>query len=146
MLIAAIGQEHILSFVKTYQLEDTLPQLAQPDLKAYKTFNSFFYRGLKPDARPVASPDDPNVVVSAADCRLTVWEDVKAAEEVWIKSRKFSVEHLVHDQSFMNNPAYEDGVSLAIFRLAPQDYHRWHSPVAATLGKRWSISGALYSA
>ena len=35
----------------------------------YKSFNDFFYRKLKPEARPIASPADPSVVVSAADCR-----------------------------------------------------------------------------
>lgn len=35
----------------------------------YKCFNDFFYRKLKPAARPISAPDDPNVVVSAADCR-----------------------------------------------------------------------------
>ncbi|KAL7008066.1 hypothetical protein EMMF5_002248 [Cystobasidiomycetes sp. EMM_F5] len=104
--------EHIVSFVQTYGLEDSLSQLAQPDLKAYKTFNSFFYRALKPDARPVAGAGDPNILVSAADCRLTVWEDVSAATQVWIKGRQFSVQHLVHDDTFMSNPAYADGCSL----------------------------------
>lgn len=35
----------------------------------YKCFNDFFYRKLKPTARPIAAADDPGVVVSAADCR-----------------------------------------------------------------------------
>ncbi len=36
---------------------------------AYKCFNDFFYRKLKPEARPIALPTDSSVVVSAADCR-----------------------------------------------------------------------------
>lgn len=60
-------QEHIVEFVKTYNLEDSLDQLLEPDLHKYKTFNQFFSRQLKPDARPPAG--DENTVVSAADCR-----------------------------------------------------------------------------
>lgn len=61
--------EHITEFVKTYNLEITLHELEEPDLRKYKTFNAFFARNLKPNARPADSPDDPRVVVSAADCR-----------------------------------------------------------------------------
>jgi hypothetical protein len=32
-----------------------------------ETFNDFFYRKLKPGARPVADPDDPTTLVSCAD-------------------------------------------------------------------------------
>jgi len=77
--------EHILSFIKTYELEKTLDQLLKPDPKDYKTFNEFFSRRLKPDARPPASPDDDAVVCSAADCRLVVYEDLQSAQSIWIK-------------------------------------------------------------
>lgn len=35
-----------------------------------ENFNEFFYRKLKPDARPVAGPDNPNILVSPADVSL----------------------------------------------------------------------------
>jgi phosphatidylserine decarboxylase len=34
---------------------------------------------------------------------------------------------------------------IAIFRLAPQDYHRFHSPVDCTVGKSKDIVGNLYT-
>ena len=34
---------------------------------------------------------------------------------------------------------------IAIFRLAPQDYHRFHAPVAAIVGDRKDITGNLYT-
>ena len=46
------------------------PQEAlDPDPASYKCFNDFFVRRLKPSARPIAAPDNPDVIVSAADCR-----------------------------------------------------------------------------
>jgi phosphatidylserine decarboxylase len=89
-------------------------------LKAYKTFNQFFARQLKPDARPPANPQDPSVVVSSADCRLTVFEDVTTATQIWIKGREFTIPKLLHDDHIEQNPAYASGFALAIFRLAPQ--------------------------
>lgn len=80
---------HIEHFVATYHIDTA--SLLEPDLTQYRTFNEFFYRRLKPDARRPASPDDPDVVSSAADCRLTVFETVDAAKEFWIKVRLLSL-------------------------------------------------------
>jgi len=44
-------------FIKTYKLE--LSELLQPDITQYKTFNDFFSRKLKPDARPIHEVQDP---------------------------------------------------------------------------------------
>jgi len=137
--------EHIQAFVKTYRLESSLAELAEPDLSKYKTFNSFFYRALAPGARPAAQPEDPRVVVSSADCRLTVWEDVDTAKEFWIKGRNFTVPHLLQDETLSSHSLFANGCSLAIFRLAPADYHRWHSPLAGTYGVTKAIPGALFT-
>lgn len=37
------------------------------------------------------------------------------------------------------------GGALAIFRLAPQDYHRFHSPVEGRIGAMTVISGEYYT-
>lgn len=41
--------------------------LTEPYRIAVANFNEFFYRKLKPDARPVAEPNNPNILVSPAD-------------------------------------------------------------------------------
>jgi phosphatidylserine decarboxylase len=41
----------------------------EPNPAAYSCFNEFFYRRIRPAARPIAAAGDPGVVVSAADCR-----------------------------------------------------------------------------
>ena len=68
-----------------------------PSLSAYKTFNAFFYRKLKPEARPIAAPADPRVLVSAADCRLMVYGSVGDATRCWIKGKRFSLAGLLAD-------------------------------------------------
>ena len=84
-------------------------------IESFKTFNEFFYRKLKRDARPVADPDDPGRLVSCADCRMMAFETVHEATKLWIKGREFTVGRLL-------GPNYKDvaqrfeGGGLGIFR------------------------------
>ena len=45
------------------------------------------------------------------------------ATKIWIKGRDFSLSKLL-GEGFKAKAASYEGGSLAIFRLAPQDYHR----------------------
>ncbi|KAL4078811.1 phosphatidylserine decarboxylase-domain-containing protein [Scleroderma yunnanense] len=136
--------ENIPSFIKTYNIQ--LDELLEPDIRKYNTFNEFFYRKLKKDARPVENPDDPKGFCSAADSRLVVYQTVDLAEKFWIKGDEFSVPSLLgldptdpHCQSL-------SGGSLAIFRLAPADYHRFHSPADGTvISEPRDIPGQYYT-
>ena len=124
-------------------------------LDSFKTFNEFFYRKLKPEARPVENPGDEGRLVSCADCRMMAFETVNEATQIWIKGREFTVARLL-------GPNYKDvvdryeGGALGIFRwvcavaftdgrLAPQDYHRFHSPVKGKIGKMTLIDGEYYT-
>lgn len=118
-------------------------------LDSFKTFNEFFYRKLKADARPVNEPTNSARLVSAADCRLMVFSNIDQATTVWVKGREFSVERLLGSalqQAVGKDEAYEyTNGSLCIFRLAPQDYHRFHCPADAVVGKPHAIEGAYYT-
>lgn len=134
---------HIKSFIATYNLP--LADLLIEDLSQYPTFNSFFARRLKASARPIDSPQDPTVIVSPADCRMTVFENVEQAKKFWIKGRQFSIPELLgHDERFAALQS-DGGCMLAIARLAPQDYHRFHSPVEGVVQCIKDIDGELYT-
>lgn len=60
-----------------------------------------------------------------------------------VKGREFTIPNLL-GCSKKEARAFEHG-SLAIFRLAPQDYHRWHSPIEGTVDKIVDIAGQLYT-
>ncbi|KAF8339845.1 phosphatidylserine decarboxylase-domain-containing protein [Cantharellus anzutake] len=113
-------------------------------IDSFKNFNDFFYRKLKEDARPVASPNDPTVLVSGADCRMMAFESVGEATKLWIKGRDFTIAKLLGPQYADEVLKYAGG-SLCIFRLAPQDYHRFHSPVDGVIGPMTYISGEYYT-
>ncbi|KIY68538.1 hypothetical protein CYLTODRAFT_421485 [Cylindrobasidium torrendii FP15055 ss-10] len=121
-------------------------------LDSFKTFNEFFYRKLKPTARPLDSPGNESRIVSSADCRLMVFPTVTDATRLWIKGREFTVAKLLGCENETGPGAkyakdiskYHDG-AVAIFRLAPQDYHRFHCPVAGTIGEMTDIAGEYYT-
>ena len=135
------SRKHIPSFVKMYQIN--LGELLHPDISDYNTFNEFFYRKLKVGARPIANRDDPDTIVSAADCRLLVFDNIQDATRVWIKGYNFSLRHLFNDEKMAQE---FQGGSIAVFRLAPVDYHRFHSPVDGKIGQAMtSITGTYYT-
>ncbi|ORX34011.1 phosphatidylserine decarboxylase [Kockovaella imperatae] len=113
-------------------------------LDSFKTFNEFFYRKLKPDARPVADPGNEGRLVSCADCRMMAFETVQEATTIWIKGREFSIARLL-GPNYADVVDRYDGGALGIFRLAPQDYHRFHSPVKGRIGKMTMIDGEYYT-
>jgi phosphatidylserine decarboxylase len=133
----------IPSFVHTYSLQ--LNELLYPDLGHYKTFNEFFYRQLREDARPVQNAADPSGFCSAADSRLVVYQTVALAQQFWIKGDEFSIAKLLNVDPGSERAATFDGSSLALFRLAPADYHRFHSPVDAVVGEVEHIPGQYYT-
>jgi len=130
----------IAHFVEMYNLN--MDEILAPSVDEYKTFNEFFYRKLKPSARPIFHHDNPRIAVSAADCRLNVFVDIKEATEVWIKGKNFSLANLFKDRDLASK---FDGGSIVIHRLAPQDYHRFHAPISGTLLSLAPYQGCYYT-
>uniref|UniRef100_A0A0D9VAJ9 Phosphatidylserine decarboxylase proenzyme 2 n=1 Tax=Leersia perrieri TaxID=77586 RepID=A0A0D9VAJ9_9ORYZ len=131
----------IPKFLELFKDQINLDEVKDP-LESFKTFNEFFIRQLKPGARPIACYEQDSIATCAADSRLMAFSSVDEGTRLWIKGRKFSIEGLlgkdVHSNALCNG-------SLVIFRLAPQDYHRFHVPVSGTLEKFVEIPGCLYT-
>ncbi|CUM62775.1 uncharacterized protein PRCAT00000332001 [Priceomyces carsonii] len=136
----------IQSFIKFHKLD--MSDCLEPDPTKYATFNDFFYRKLKEGARPLEAAENRNVVVSPTDCRCTAFTSVKSATRLWIKGRNFSVAKLFNGNfnNLEHTDLYEqENCSIGIFRLAPQDYHRFHSPVDGKITKIKHIEGEYYT-
>lgn len=136
---ASVAQ--IESFVNFHRLDMSEVLLNMSD---FKNFNEFFYRALKPDARPCSAPDRPEIIVSPADSRCTVFNTIDDATRIWVKGRDFTMEKLFGDAYPLDAKRYKGG-SMGIFRLAPQDYHRFHIPVDGVLGTPKAIEGEYYT-
>nr|XP_036584963.1 phosphatidylserine decarboxylase [Colletotrichum truncatum]KAF6794731.1 phosphatidylserine decarboxylase [Colletotrichum truncatum] len=135
------SKAEIPKFIEFHRLD--MSEVLLP-LEEFKNFNEFFYRALKPDARPCSAPDRPGIVVSPADCRSVVFNSVSQATNVWIKGREFSIKRLLGDAYPDDVKRFENG-ALGIFRLAPQDYHRFHIPVDGIMDKPKTIAGEYYT-
>ncbi|KAL5119979.1 phosphatidylserine decarboxylase [Pleosporales sp. CAS-2024a] len=131
----------IPAFIAFHQLD--MSEVLLPTSE-FKNFNEFFYRALKPSARPCSAPDDPRVIVSPADCRSVVFNTIDSAQAIWVKGREFTVERLLGEAYPQDAKRYHGG-SLGIFRLAPQDYHRFHIPVDGVMDEPKLIEGEYYT-
>jgi len=105
---------------------------------------SFFSRKLAKGVRPLGDkrfPNNNNVLVSPADCRISVFKTITEAQKLWVKGKEFKVSKLFGWHSGHAKP-FKSG-SIAICRLAPQDYHRWHMPVLGLQTHNIPVSGDL---
>ncbi|MCJ1311793.1 phosphatidylserine decarboxylase [Agyrium rufum] len=131
----------IRTFINFHQLD--MSEVARK-VEDFKTFNEFFYRALKPNARPCSAPDNPRIIVSPADSRSVVFNTMTDATKIWVKGREFTVERLLGNTYPEDAKRYVNG-ALGIFRLAPQDYHRFHVPVDGIMGQPKLIGQEYYT-
>jgi phosphatidylserine decarboxylase len=129
----------VLPFIVDYGLD--VDEFAKSPF-TFKTFNEFFYRSLKPGARPIAAEGDERVAVLPADGRHLAFQNVDAADGFYAKGQRFDLASFLGDPSLAAKFA---GGSLLISRLCPVDYHRFHFPVSGTPGVARLIKGFLYS-
>ncbi len=108
----------------------------------WKTFNDFFSKYLKSaDMRPIASPEDPAVVVAPADSvPQGTWaidkdSNIKVEGGLKVKLATFySVKDLLSDDSQYKD-AFANGVLTHTF-LNVNDYHRYHFAVGGTIKEK----------
>ncbi len=129
-----LTKRKIAPFVKKFELDPS--EFALP-LSAYSSFNAFFTRKLKPDARPISSG-----LILPADGRYFFYQNIATCAGFIVKGKKFSLARLLGDPALA--PSYANG-SMILARLCPTDYHRFHFPCACTPGPSRLINGPLYS-
>jgi phosphatidylserine decarboxylase len=113
----------------------------EPDPRGYPSFNAFFTRALRREARPI----DPNPlrVVSPCDGTLSVAAALAGNELLQAKGHSFSLEALLANDATWVKMLH--GGAYATFYLAPFNYHRVHMPLAGRLTAAWHVPGRLFS-
>ena len=134
---AAKSREKVKPFIKKYGLDES--EFLNP-AESYRTFNDFFYRKLRPEARPIDK--DEHSVVFPADGRHFVIPDLSKIKHVYAKGQSFDLPALF-GSSELAKP-YANG-SMIISRLCPVDYHRFHFPLSGKIGDSTLLNGTLLS-
>lgn len=114
-------------------------EAAQPDTAAYPSFNAFFTRALREDARPIATAS----VVSPADGRISQMGRIDGDRLLQAKGHDFDLLALLAGDR-AHAEQFRDGLFTTIY-LSPKDYHRVHLPLAGTLESMTFVPGDLFS-
>lgn len=124
----------IPAFVEEFNID-----LSSTQKQTFDSFNDFFTRKLKSNARPLDT--SASVAVSPADGKILAFADISNSDFI-IKGYRFNVSSFLDDANLAEN--YLDG-SLLIIRLAPFNYHRFHFPVGGQVSQSTLIDGSYYS-
>lgn len=127
----------IRRFIRRYQVN--MAEAAEPDAASYASFNEFFTRALKTEARPLA----PARFVCPVDGAISQFGAIAQDQIFQAKGHSYSTSALLAGQDNLAQ-AFQDG-HFATLYLAPKDYHRVHMPCAGSLHRMIHVPGELFS-
>ncbi len=126
-------------FVRRFRPD--MSDAAEPDPFAYQSFNAFFTRALRPQARPVDA--DPAALLSPVDGSVSQIGELDGSWLVQAKGHAYTLESLLATEGSWVE-AFRGGAFATLY-LAPFNYHRVHMPLEGTLRAAWYVPGQLFS-
>lgn len=126
----------IKKFVNHYKVN--MNEAANSDINSYKTFNDFFVRELKPNARPLAD----SKLICPVDGAISQLGPISNQTIIQAKNHNYSTAALLANSELAKH--FDNGAFATIY-LSPKDYHRIHMPCAAKLISMQFIPGQLFS-
>lgn len=124
-------------FVNHYNVN--MQEANEPDIGKYATFNDFFTRSLRPDARPLASADFLCPIDGAVSQLGKILDD----QIFQAKGHFYSTGALLGGDIALA-AGFQDGDFVTLY-LSPKDYHRIHMPCEGELKRMIYVPGALFS-
>jgi len=126
-------------FAKKYNVD--MSEAKKENFSDYESFNQFFIRELKGDARKIN--ENPTALCLPADGRVSQIGHIDDERLLQAKGHFFSLSDLLGgDEELVNT--FKNGEFATIY-LSPRDYHRVHMPCDATLRKMIYVPGDLFS-
>ncbi len=113
----------------------------ETDPHQYATFNQFFTRQLRSDARPIVA--GVNTIASPADACISQLGRIAQGRIIQAKGFHYDVQDLLGGSAERAMP-FAGGSFMTLY-LAPKDYHRVHLPLAAELQEMIYVPGQLFS-
>lgn len=126
-------------FIKKYSVDMSLA--VEPNPEAYRSFNQFFIRALKPSVRPICA--DPRAIACPADGVISQMGPIRHGELLQAKGFSYSLFGLLGGDAAQAKP-FLGGQFMTIY-LSPKDYHRVHMPFAGRLERMVYVPGRLFS-
>ncbi|QSX36651.1 archaetidylserine decarboxylase [Shewanella sedimentimangrovi] len=126
-------------FIKQYGINMQEALESQPE--AYRTFNAFFTRALKPGLRPITP--DADIMVQPVDGAVSQLGPIEDGRLFQAKGHHYSALALLGGIE-ADAKRFAEGDFATIY-LAPKDYHRLHMPIKGTLSKMTYVPGELFS-
>lgn len=127
----------IRRFIQHYQIDMSIAQ--SPDVRTYPSFNQFFTRALKPEARPLGDAD----ILSPVDAEISQMGHINDGSLLQAKGRSFQLSDLLAEQTTIINK-FQNGLFCTLY-LSPKDYHRIHIPTTGQLTDMIYVPGELFS-
>lgn len=134
------AMEHPLSTIAIpYTVKTKQIPMGQYQKEVYRSYNAFFTRAILPQYRPIDSCS--SVLISPCDAKLTVIP-IEGQTRFTIKGAAYRLSALVGCKRLAQQ--YIGGYCL-VFRLTPDDYHRYCFPDDCKVGKTRNINGVLHT-
>jgi phosphatidylserine decarboxylase len=128
----------VRGFLKMYPVD--MDEAEQSDPLRYVSFNDFFTRGLKKEARAI----DPHARSIACPVDGTISEagSIEGGTLLQAKGRRYTLAQLLAGRNWAGT--FEGGCFATIY-LAPFNYHRIHMPLRGDLRETVYVPGRLFS-
>ena len=133
----AVTTAIIRRFVARYGVD--MNEAVQPDIGAYRSFNDFFTRALRPQVRPLAEAD----LLCPVDGAISQFGAIDRDRLFQAKGHRYTLSALLGGDAALAAP-FADG-HFATLYLSPRDYHRIHMPCAGRLTQMIHVPGDLFS-
>lgn len=136
--------EDIVKYIDTYRVDWKRAikcknsKTKQECARKFRSKNDFFQREIEVK---ISDYNIPYNFICPAESRIVAFQTVTKSKKFWIKGKNFNIVNLLQRPIYR---LFEKG-SLMIFRLAPQDYHRFYIPVDSEYLGGYKISGEYYS-
>lgn len=131
------SKRKITEFIEGFNMDMTQ---SKKDIKEFKSFNDFFIRELKEEARTIEASHDS--LISTGDGKILAFENIDLENLIQVKGVTYSLYELIENKEIAAN--YINGTCL-ILRLCPTDYHRFHFIDSGMCEETNKIRGQYYS-
>ncbi len=124
-------------FVGRYQVD--MAEAADPDVRNYTSFNAFFTRALRDDARPLAKAE----LLCPVDGAISQFGPIEHDQIFQAKGHHYTTTTLLGGDAALA-ASFQNGAFATLY-LSPRDYHRIHMPCAGRLLRMVYVPGDLFS-